>query len=149
MNAFRFSGAVLALLVASPAPSPGVILQPRPELDVDAGERDPFSWPEGPPGVPRAPGLAGVSIREALLRGIVLLSGTGGDAVSHGALGLLILESPMGAGFVVAPGDRLRDGFLERVEAGGAVFREFGDQGAEVFRPLDEPGASGEADRRP
>ena len=114
----------------------GVVLVFVPTCRSDAGSRqevevrDPFSWPTGRAAAPRPPGLAGVEISEITVRGVLLFEEPGGAGRPRG---LALLETGEGAGFVAAPGDRLLDGFLERVEVGGGVFRRFGAADREVF----------------
>ncbi len=119
-----FLGALLVFVLgfASPAGS-------RQEAEA----RDPFSWPAGRAAAPRPPGLAGVRISETAVRGVLILT----PEVREGRpRGLAVLETAEGVGFIVAPGDRLLDGFLERVEIGGAVFRRFGEANRELFAPV-------------
>ena len=96
--------------------------------------RDPFRAPTASGPAERPPGLAGVRIVEAVVRGI--LRTAGGDRAAA------ILESPAGEGAVAKPGTALFDGSLLRVEADGAVFLTDHDPPREFFRPLAEPPGS-------
>lgn len=102
--------------------------------------RDPFRGPGAGATAPRPPGLAGVRVTEAVIRGIVRYGVPAGAGLRSDAPGWAILESPSGEGFVAAPGDRLLDGVLGRIEAGGVVFWLGGDPDRPVHRPLARPG---------
>lgn len=95
--------------------------------------RDPFRPPTATGPAERPPGLAGLRIVEAVVRGV--LRNAAGDRAA------VILESPAGAGEVATPGAELFDGSLLRVEADGAVFLTDHDPPREFFRPLAEPPA--------
>lgn len=125
-------------------PAGGSALQP-PSASGRTGERDPFSWPAGFGGSRRAPGLAGVRIAEAVVRGTVLPLGPEDELRTGGTFGFALIETPSGEGFVAEPGARLHDGVLERIEAAGAVFRRLGDPDRELFRPLAPAAAGSEA----
>lgn len=98
--------------------------------------RDPFRAPEAGSTTRRPPGLAGVGVTEALVRGIVRHRIRSGAPGRPDASGWAILESRSGEGFVAAPGDRLLDGVLGRIEDGGVVFWLDGDPDRPVHRPL-------------
>lgn len=101
--------------------------------------RDPFRPPERVGPETRPPGLAGVRIVEASVRGILRRSAASGDsgAPDRPAAGdSVILEAPDGRGFVASPGAKLLDGVLLRVEEDGAVFRTNRRPPSEIFRPL-------------
>ena len=98
--------------------------------------RDPFRAPEAGSATPRPPGLGGVGVTEAVIRGIVRYRIPPGAEPGPDAPGWAILESLTGEGFVAAPGDRLLDGVLGRIEEGGVVFWLDGDPDRPVHRPL-------------
>ena len=98
--------------------------------------RDPFRAPEAGSTTSRPPGLAGVGVTEAVIRGIVRHRVPPGANARPAASGWAILESRSGEGFVAAPGDRLLDGVLGRIEEGGVVFWLDGDPDRPVHRPL-------------
>lgn len=101
--------------------------------------RDPFRAPDAGSTTLRPPGLAGVGVTEAVIRGIVRPRiPPGADSLSD-APGWAILESGSGEGFVVAPGDRLLDGVVGRIEDGAVVFWLEGDRDRPVHRPLAKP----------
>ena len=106
----------------------------QPPAGYEKRGRDPFRPPPAAAEAARPPGLRGVGILEAVIRGVVRF-GAGASG------GLAVLESRSGEGFVAAPGDRLMDGVLDRVEAAGVTFLLDGDADRKVFRPL---GVSGE-----
>ena len=110
--------------------------------------RDPFR----PPFVgveARPPGLVGLRIAEAVVRGILRTRDHAppsrpaevAEAQSAGPPGFeaVILESPWGEGFVAIAGARLSDGFLLRVEADGVTFRSDHEPPRDFFRPLVPP----------
>ena len=101
--------------------------------------RDPFRAPGGGSAAPRPPGLAGVGMTEAVIRGIVRYRIQPGAEDRPDPPGRAIIESLTGEGFVAAPGDRLLDGVLGRIEAGGVVFWLEGDPDRPVYRPLAKP----------
>lgn len=113
----------------------------------EAGGRDPFRDPETGPDTPRPAGLGGVRIMETVIRGIVRLQVPAEGAGTIAASGWAVLETPSGEGFVVAPGDRLLDGVLGRLEEGAAVFWLDGDPGRPAVRPLAVPGVEPEEGR--
>lgn len=96
--------------------------------------RDPFRAPTASGPAERPPGLAGVRIVEAVVRGIL--------RTAAGERAAVILESQAGEGAVAKPGAALFDGSLLRVEADGAVFLTDHDPPREFFRPLAEPSGS-------
>lgn len=98
--------------------------------------RDPFRAPEAGSATPRPPGLAGVGVTEAVIRGIVQQRIPPGARARPDPSGWAILESRSGEGFVAAPGDRLLDGVLGRIEDGGVVFWLDGDPDRPVHRSL-------------
>lgn len=106
------------------AAAPAVLRQP-------AEGRDPFRPPTSTGPAERPPGLAGLRIVEAVVRGIL--------RTSAGARTAVILETPAGEGEVATPGAELFDGSLLRVEADGAVFLTDQDPPREFFRPLADP----------
>ena len=97
--------------------------------------RDPFRAPEAG-STARPPGLAGVGVTEAVIRGIVMVRIAPGAGPRRDPPGWAIVESPGGEGFVAAPGDRLLDGVVGRIDAGGVVFWLEGDPERPVHRPL-------------
>ena len=101
--------------------------------------RDPFRPPGADSSTPRPPGLAGVGVTEAVIRGIVRYQIPPGARTRLDPPAWTILESPRGEGFVAAPGDHLLDGVLGRIEAGGVVFWLEGDPDRPVYRPLARP----------
>ena len=101
--------------------------------------RDPFRGPGAGSIAPRPPGLAGVGVTEAVIRGIVRYRSPPGGEVRLDSRAWAILESPSGEGFVAAPGDRLLDGILGRIETGRVVFWLGGDPDRPVHRPLAQP----------
>ena len=121
---------------------------PRPVVAAvqDDQARDPFRPRETAPDGPRPPGLAGVLMMEVLVRGIVRPAGEHGPEPQ--GLGWAILEVGSGEGFVAAPGDRLLDGVLGRVEEDGIVFWVEGDPGRPLSRPLAAPITSGRPGRQ-
>lgn len=98
--------------------------------------RDPFRVPEAGSNTSRPPGLAGVGVTEAVIRGIVRHRVAPGADARPAASGWAILESRSGEGFVVAEGDRLLDGVVGQIEDGGVVFWLDGDPDRPVHRPL-------------
>lgn len=107
--------------------------------------RDPFRPPEGSAAAPRPPGLAGVAIMEAMVRGILRFPEDREGNAS--GLGLVILEGS-GKGFVAGPGDRLFDGVIGRVEDDGVVFLLEGDPDRPVFRGLADAATAGNREGR-
>ena len=103
--------------------------------------RDPFRASGAGTAAPRPPGLAGVGVTEAVIRGIVRVRSAPGAGAGPDSPGWAILESLTGEGFVAAPGDRLLDGVLGRIEPGGVVFWLAGDPDRPVHRPLAPPAA--------
>ena len=103
--------------------------------------RDPFRRPEAGPDTVRPPGLAGVGVTEAVIRGIVRYRTPPDAEARPDPPGWAILESLSGEGFVAAPGDRLLDGVLGSIEDGGVVFWLAGDPARPVYRPLARPAA--------
>jgi len=110
-----------ATAVPGEAPSPlraGDAGQARGNATGEAGDggRDPFARPSAPaspgPVEVRAPGLAGVTVDEAVLLGVV--------TSREGRLA--VLEGPGGRAWVVRPGERLRDGTVQGVAADAVVF---------------------------
>ena len=116
---------------APPPPAAGAVEPAGPGQPAEG--RDPFRPPTASGPAERPPGLAGVRIVEAVVRGI--LRTAAGDRAA------VILESPDGEGAVAKPGAALFDGSLLRVEADGAVFLTDHDPPREFFRPLAEPPA--------
>lgn len=98
-----------------------------------APQRDPFRAPEEAEEAARPPGLEGVRITEARVRGVVRLPGARDP---DGGSGFAILESPAGEGFVVGPGARLMDGIVYRIQAEGVVFLSADSPETEILRPL-------------
>ena len=98
--------------------------------------RDPFHAPEAGSTPPRLPGLAGVGVTEAVIRGIVRVRTPPGADPRPDAPGWAILETPSGEGFVAARGDRLLDGVVGRIVDGAVVFWLDGDPDRPVHRPL-------------
>ena len=98
--------------------------------------RDPFRAPEAGPTTSRPPGLAGVGVTEAVIRGIVRHRVPPRADARPAASGWAILEARSGEGFVAVPGDRLLDGVLGRIEGDGVVFWLDGDPDRPVHRPL-------------
>lgn len=98
--------------------------------------RDPFRAPEAGSVAPRPPGLAGVGVTEAVIRGIVRVRIPPGAEDRPHAPGWAVLESLAGEGFVAAPGDRLLDGVVGAIDADGVVFWLEGDPERPVHRPL-------------
>lgn len=92
--------------------------------------RDPFRPPRAVEEAARPPGLAGVRIREAVIRGVLRLVGAPPEEA------FAVLESPSGEVFLGRPGDRLLDGSLHRVESDGVRFLRDGEPQREVFRAL-------------
>ena len=115
--------------------------------------RDPFRPPERAGPEERPPGLAGVRIVEASVRGILRRPEDPEDAEAPDRPargGSVILEAPDGRGFVASPGAELLDGVLVRVEEDGAVFRTNRRPANEIFRPLSTEGpAAPPPDPRP
>ena len=110
----------------SPAPPPaGVATVDGP---MAAGARDPFVRPTVPESdaaparlpVARVEGLAGLSVEEVAVRGVV----RAGDR----SLGLL--QAGDKKHYVVRPGDRLRDGLVEAVITDGVVIAVDPDEAA-------------------
>ena len=132
------------LLAPAPADATGGKLAAPVRQDERQRVRDPFRPPGADSGAPRPPGLAGVGVTEAVIRGIVRVRIPPGAAPRAAAPGWAILESLTGEGFVAAPGDHLLDGVLGRIEAGGVVFWLEGDPDRPVHRPLARPAASEE-----
>ncbi len=134
---------LLAAGFAGPGPADatgGRLLPP-----LQRGERQPVRDPFRPPGAgsdtPRPPGLAGVGVTEAVVRGIVRVRIPPGSDSRPDPSGWAILESPAGEGFVAAPGDHLLDGVLGEIEPGVVVFWLEGDPDRPVHRPLERLGA--------
>lgn len=132
--------------VAGQARDAGVPSRTAAETGPQPRERDPFRAPEAAPGGPRPPGLAGVGIMEAVVRGIVRLAGPGDP--ERGNLDRAIVESESGEGFVAGRGDRLLDGVVGRVEDDGVVFWIEGDPERPVFRPIAAPATDREPEGR-
>ena len=105
--------------------------------------RDPFRHQASGGEAPRPPGLAGVGIMEAVIRGIVRWEKTDAEEEPRSS-GLAILESASGEGFVAVPGDRLLDGVLGRIEDAGVSFWLGGDRARSVHRPLAASRAASE-----
>lgn len=136
VSAAGLSAAALPPAAAGEAPAPG--RQP-------AEGRDPFRPPERVGPEERPPGLAGLRIVEASVRGILRRSGGSEDSRAPdrpARSASVILEAPDGRGFVASPGAELLDGVLLRVEKDGAVFRANRRPGNEIFRPLSTAGPS-------
>ena len=131
----------LLLLAAAPAfaGSPAEGDGPRPAIQPaqDDRRRDPFRAGESGTDDLRPPGLAGVEIMKAVVRGIVRSVGERGPQAP--GVERAIIEAETGEGFVARPGDRLLDGVLGRVEAEGVVFWLDGDPDRRVFRPIAPP----------
>ncbi len=106
--------------------------------------RDPFRPPGAGTVAPRLPGLAGIGVTEAVIRGVVRLRVPPRAEAGRSSSGWAILEAPTGEGFVAAPGDRLLDGVVGRIDADGVVFWLAGDPDRPVHRPLARPAASEE-----
>ena len=107
--------------------------------------RDPFRAPGAGSATPRPPGLAGVGVTEAVIRGILRYQVPPEAEARSDSPGWAILESPSGEGFIAAPGDRLLDGVVGGIEAGAVVFWLGGDPDRPVHRPLARPaGPEGE-----
>lgn len=139
VSAAGLSAAALPPATAGEAPAPG--RQP-------AEGRDPFRPPERAGPEERPPGLAGLRIVEASVRGILRRSGS--EAPDRpGRRDSVILEAPDGRGFVASPGAELLDGVLLRVEKDGAVFRGNRRPGNEIFRPLSTGPSDSPPDPRP
>ncbi len=107
--------------------------------------RDPFRpVEESPEGGTRPPGLSGVRVAEAVVRGVVRLAAPrdaaepGSYELVRGRLGFAIIESPSGEAFVTLPGGRLMDGVVHRIQEDGVVFLPDHDEEHEVFRALAE-----------
>lgn len=98
--------------------------------------RDPFRASEAGSTTPRPPGLLGVGVTEAVIRGIVRVRTPPGADPRPDAPGWAILESRSGEGFVAARGDRLLDGVVGRIGDGAVVFWLDGDPDRPVHRPL-------------
>jgi len=111
------------------------------EQDSDAGERttaasrDPFVEPSAEPQdtpepiVPVAPpaGLAGLSIDEIVLRGVLI-----GDGRT-----VAFVQGPGTRQYVVRPGERVRDGSVEAVLADAVVMRaDPGTSGEQTWRQV-------------
>ena len=103
--------------------------------------RDPFRPPRAGTAAPRLPGLAGIGVTEVVIRGVVRLRVPPRGEAGPGSPGWAILESPTGKGFVAAPGDRLLDGVVGRIDADGVVFWLAGDPDRPVHRALAQPAA--------
>lgn len=116
----------------------GLFLPPVPREEPQT-VRDPFRASGAGSAAPRPPGLAGVGVTEAVIRGIVRVRTPPGAEAEPDAPAWAILESLAGEGFVAAPGDGLLDGVLGRIEAGGVVFWLAGDPDRPVYRPLAPP----------
>ncbi len=129
------SGSPVAARIQPPATAPDR-LGAAPE---NGRGRDPFRPPHPVEEVARPPGLEGVRIREAVIRGVLRFATGPGNGPGAG---YAVIESPLGEVFLGRPGDRLLDGVLHRVEADGVRFLRPGDSGQEVFRALAaaEPG---------
>lgn len=121
---------------------------PEPQPGRQERGRDPFRRPQGVQEAARPPGLVGVGVLEAVVRGVVRVPHRPGESAEGGSFGLAILEGPSGKGFVAAPGARLLDGVLGRVADDGVLFLLGGDPDRAVFRPLEPHGAVGEENGR-
>jgi hypothetical protein len=104
--------------------------------------RDPFRGAVDAEGVLRPPGLGGVLVREARIRGVVRSRFPEGAEKGTGLSAWAILESLSGEGFVVSPGDPLLDGVVGRIEEDAVVFWLGGDRDRPVRRPLTPPPAA-------
>lgn len=136
------------ILSGSPVRARGQPPAPSPEREAEAPVpasgrgRDPFRPPRAAENAVRPPGLEGVRIGEAVIRGVLRFGGSARDGAASGGpesgagFGYAVLESPLGEAFLGRPGDRLLDGVLHRVEADGVRFLRHGDPGQEVFRAL-------------
>ena len=104
--------------------------------------RDPFQKPAAGPDTPRPPGLAGIGIMEAVVRGIVRYQDPSGGEEETGAFGCAILESRSGGGIRCHSG-RSSPGteFWGEIVDGGVIFWLEGDPHRPVHRPLAAPGA--------
>lgn len=134
-------GAAAPEAVLSSAGSSGIRLPTQQPAGPDG--RDPFRPPERVGPEERPPGLAGLRIVEASVRGILRRPDRPGDAEAPdrpARSGSVILEAPDGRGFVASPGAELLDGVLVRVEEDGAVFRANRRPANEIFRPLSTGG---------
>lgn len=147
----RWRGAFLVVVMAVGRPAEGVPgngprFGMRPAGAQEQG-RDPFRAAVGTAAAARPPGLRGVQVMEAVVRGVVhaRLAETAGDG--EGASEWAILESPSGEGFVASPGDPLLDGVVGRVEADAVVFWLGGDPERPVHRPLTLPTAASGGER--
>ena len=150
-RAFRLAGTAVLLLAAAAPPARSEAGRPPEAFDQPpaAGRRepgrDPFRRPDAAPEAERPPGLAGVRILEAVVRGVLRFAAPeGGEpeaATGSREAGLAILESASGEGFVAAPGARLMDGTVGRVRDDGVLFFFEGDAGRTAFRPLAAPAA--------
>ena len=138
-------GALILLLVGLPGFAEGREGGPANRSQVrrtrEERGRDPFQKPGAGRDTARPPGLAGIGIMEAVVRGIVRYQEPSGGEEETGASGCAILESRSGGGFVAAPGDRLLDGVLGEIVDGGVIFWFEGDPHRPVHRPLATPGA--------
>lgn len=137
----RSAGPTLVLLAAGcfglgRADATGGLVLPPVQQGERPSVRDPFRPPDAGSVTPRPPGLAGVGVTEAVIRGIVRVRIPTGAESPPEAPGWAILESLTGEGFVAAPGDHLLDGVLAAIEAGGVVFWLEGDPDRPVHRPL-------------
>ena len=142
----RFGGMVLAMLIgvvglpvtlaARPTPQPPAAPEPAAEISETAAQPEVFSYdPEGrrdpfvslldrgadlPSARERPDGLAGLSVNEVALRGVVV----GGGSY------LAVLEAPDNKTYIVRVADRLFDGAVVEITPNEIVFRQ------EVSDPL-------------
>ncbi len=123
------------------AAATGARLLPAGQQGEPQSVRDPFRASGAGPAAPRLPGLAGIGVTEAVVRGVVRLRTRPRPEAGPGSPGWAILESPTGEGFVAAPGARLLDGVVGRIDADGVVFWLAGDPDRPVHRPLAQPAA--------
>ena len=113
------AGAVPAAAGAQPPPAPPRGARPAPEAVAGQrpdGGRDPFVRPTAPdssrPVEARPAGAAGLTVDEAVLRGVVATRGGR----------LAMLEGPDARTWVVRRGDRLHDGAVRDIGADAVVF---------------------------
>lgn len=108
------------------------------------GRRDPFAplveaTPAAPkPGAPavrRAPGLAGMSVADVVLKGII----------ASGPTRLALLEGPDGKSYLARAQDRLQDGLVRSIEADAVVLVITGPArgGSREIRKALRPAADG------